>query len=103
VISTGGGIVLRSDNRSLLRQCGFVVALAASESVIFERVSRNRNRPLLHTENPRDTIHQMLEQRAALYADAAQMTVDTSDLATDMIADTIALEALRRFNTNSSP
>ena len=90
VISTGGGIVLREDNRTLLQKCGFVAALTASEPVLFDRVSRNSNRPLLRTENPRETIREMLAQRRALYEGTAQLTVDTTHLTTDAVAERIA-------------
>ena len=43
VISTGGGAVVREENRPLLRELGFVVGLTASEEVIYERVSRNQS------------------------------------------------------------
>jgi shikimate kinase len=78
VIATGGGIILREGNRMLLRQLGFVVALTAEEAVILERVSRNQKRPLLQTENPRETIARLLAARAPLYAAAAHAVIDTS-------------------------
>jgi shikimate kinase len=103
IVSTGGGIVLREDNRPLLKKCGFVAALTANESVLFERVSRNSNRPLLQTENPRKTICEMLAQRRALYEDAAQLTVDTSDLTTEAVAQRIADAAAAHFEAPDLP
>ena len=58
VIATGGGIILQPRNHPLLRSLGVVVWLTASEEVIWERVSRNQNRPLLRTKDPRTTITQ---------------------------------------------
>jgi shikimate kinase len=95
VIATGGGIVTVEENVAMLRQLGFVVWLEASEEVIWDRVSRNRKRPLLHTENPRQTIHALLEQRAPLYAAAADMNVDTTGLTHAEVAERI-YEAYRR-------
>jgi len=80
VISTGGGAVLREENRPILRQIGFVVLLTASEEVLFERVSRNKKRPLLHTENPRATVSQILADRRPIYEAAAQCVIDTTNL-----------------------
>lgn len=77
VIATGGGIVTRARNLPLLRELGFVVWLSADEGVIFERVSRNKRRPLLQTENPRETIRKLLAERMPLYQGAAQITIDT--------------------------
>ena len=98
VIATGGGIVVREENRPLLRTLGLVVALTASEEVIFQRVSRNKKRPLLQTPNPRETIAQMLAAREPLYAGAAQFSVDTSDLTHAEVAEAIMEEARRVFS-----
>jgi shikimate kinase len=101
VISTGGGIVLRPKNRELLRELGFVVWLTASEDVIFERVSRNKKRPLLHTDDPRATVHELLEQRREHYAEAAQFVLDSSHLAHDAAADAVITEARKAFSWQS--
>ncbi|MEP6671156.1 MAG: shikimate kinase [Chthoniobacter sp.] len=98
VFSTGGGIVLRPENRELLRELGLVVWLTASEEVIFERVSRNKKRPLLQTDDPRATVHELLEQRRPLYEGAAQFTLDSSTLAHDDAANVVIAEARRAFS-----
>jgi shikimate kinase len=98
VISTGGGVVLRPENRELLRDLGFVVWLTASEDVIYDRVSRNKKRPLLHTADPRATVHELLEKRRPLYEAAAQLTVDSSSLAHEAAADAVIAEARRAFS-----
>ncbi len=103
VIATGGGIVLREHNRSLLRELGFVVGLTADQEVIFERVSRNTTRPLLKTPNPRQTIQEMLAARGALYAAAAQFTVDTSLLTHDEVAECILTQASQVFSWPNTP
>lgn len=98
VISTGGGVVVQAENRALLRTLGFTVWLTASEDVIFERVSRNSKRPLLHTANPRATVTQLLATRRPWYADAAQFTLDTSTLSHAAAAETIVAAARRAFS-----
>lgn len=97
VIATGGGIVLRGDNRARLRELGFVVGLKANESVIVERVSRNTRRPLLQTGDPRETVRQMLAERQPLYDAAAQFTIDTSYLTHTEVAVVIIAKARRAF------
>ena len=97
VVATGGGIVTRESNLPLLHQLGFVVGLTASEEVIFERVSRNRARPLLHTPDPRETVAQLLARRAPLYEAAADFTIDTSTKSHTQVADAIIAEARRRY------
>ncbi len=93
VMATGGGIVVREGNRPLLRELGFVVALTASEEVLFKRVSRNTNRPLLQTENPRETLRTMFAQRRDLYNEVAQVTIDTTDLTQEEVAQSILQHA----------
>jgi len=97
VVATGGGIVTRESNLPLLHRLGFVVQLTASEEVIFERVSRNKARPLLHTPNPRETVSELLSRRAPLYAAAADYTIDTSAKSHTQAADAIIAEAHRRY------
>ncbi|MDB6152954.1 MAG: aroK [Chthoniobacteraceae bacterium] len=103
IIATGGGVVLREANRALLSGLGFVVGLAADEEVIFERVSRNAKRPLLQTENPRETVRRILNERLNLYEAAAQFTVDTSQLTYEQIAEIIINEVRRAFQWQSAP
>jgi shikimate kinase len=98
VIATGGGIVLQPRNHSLIRSLGVVVWLTASEEVIWERVSRNRNRPLLQTKDPRTTISNLMSTRYPLYGSVADITVETSGLTHQEVADR-AIAALRVWST----
>jgi len=97
VVATGGGIVTREANLPLLHELGFVVQLTANEEVIFERVSRNKARPLLHTPNPRETISELLARRSPLYEAAADYTLDTSIKSHAQAAEEIIAEARRRY------
>jgi shikimate kinase len=98
IVATGGGAVLREKNRALLREIGFVVRLTASEDTIFERVSRTNKRPLLHTENPRETMRQLLAVREEFYQAAAHFTIDTTTLTHTQAVETIVAEARRAFS-----
>ena len=80
-----------------MREIGFVVLLTASEDVIFERVSRNRKRPLLHTANPRATVSQMLAERRPIYEATAQSVIDTSNLGRDEAMETLLARARDAF------
>ena len=97
VLATGGGVVVREDNRALLHELGFVMQLTASEDVIFERVSRNTKRPLLHTPDPRATVHTMLAARQPLYDAAAQFTIDTTKMPHADAAEAIVAAARTAF------
>ena len=101
VVATGGGIVTRESNLELLHRIGFVVALTASEEVIFDRVSRNNKRPLLHTANPRETVSSLLAARAPLYAATADLMIDTSAIPHARVADEIVSAARLRVSCQS--
>ncbi|MFD2157765.1 shikimate kinase [Rubritalea tangerina] len=96
IIATGGGLPVRPENRPLLRELGYVVWLDANTDTILERTSRNSNRPLLQTENPRATIEKMLAQRNAIYQEVAHLHLQTTGL---NIAETAhgILESARYF------
>lgn len=83
VLSTGGGIVTIDENRPLLKEAGYVIWLKAEAEVIYERVRRNRERPLLHTANPEETIRKLLDSRVALYKECADFTIATDNLTMD--------------------
>ena len=89
VIATGGGIVTRPENIGLLQALGIVVWLTAREDVLFERVSRNHRRPLLHTADPRATLHDLLARRQGRYEACASFCIDTSDDPHARLAETI--------------
>jgi shikimate kinase len=92
IIVTGGGIVLRDENVDLLKRLGIVVWLEAEEETLFERASRRGNRPLLQTEKPRESFSTILRTRTPLYANAADIRVDTTSLKHDQVADLILKE-----------
>ena len=89
VVATGGGIVTAPGNVTALRELGFVAWLTACEETIWERVSRNRKRPLLLTENPRERVRTLLAERNPLYKAAADMEVDTTRLTHAEVAERI--------------
>jgi len=97
IIVTGGGIVLRQENVELLRRMGVIVWLDGNEDTLFARASRERSRPLLQTKNPRKTFSQIFDARRSLYADIADVRVDTSALTDEEISVAI-LSKLGRLN-----
>jgi shikimate kinase len=97
IIITGGGIVLRKENVEILRSQAVIVWLDGDEETLFARASRKRNRPLLHTKNPRKAFLQILGARRPLYANIADIRIDTSVLTDEEVAVAI-LAKLRRMN-----
>lgn len=80
VLATGGGIILREENRNLLHRIGPVIWLYAKPDILFERAMRSRKRPLLLVENPRERFESLLAEREALYRKSADVHVDSSYL-----------------------
>lgn len=102
VIVTGGGIVLRKENRNLLKRLGAVVWLDGDEETLFKRASQTGNRPLLQRKNPRKAFAQMLHARLPLYARIADIRVDTSVLTDEEVAIAI-LSKFKRHYRKSIP
>jgi shikimate kinase len=97
IIITGGGIVLREENIEILKRSGMIVWLDGKEKTLFARASRKQNRPLLQTKNPRKAFSEILGARRPLYANIADICVDTSVLTDQEVALAI-LAKLRRVN-----
>ena len=96
IVSTGGGVIGRPENRELLRGLGFVVWLHAPPAVILERTSRNRDRPLLHDDDPAAKIASLLGEREPLYRETSHLRIDTAGLDSTELATGI-LESARYF------
>ncbi len=90
VIACGGGIVLNKINIDRLRENARMVYLTASPGVILKRVANEeRQRPLLEVDNPTLTIREMLSFRKPFYERAADITINTSKLDIDSVAEQI--------------
>ena len=79
VLSTGGGIVLSKENRNFLKDRGTVVYLQTSISSQVERTAATNNRPLLHNENPEETLEKLMLTRGPLYEEIADITIMTDN------------------------
>ena len=77
VLATGGGAILSSTNRDLLRQRGTTIYLQTSVEFQLQRTSRDSKRPLLQTENPRKKLEELLAIRDPLYRELADIIVRT--------------------------
>jgi shikimate kinase len=77
VLATGGGAVLRPDNRKHLSARGIVVFLQCSPEQQFERTYRDRKRPLIQTEDPLNRLRELMTVREPLYRETADYVVST--------------------------
>ena len=94
VLATGGGAILRAENRQHLSARGIVVFLACSPEQQFERTYRDRNRPLLQTEDPLERLKTLMAEREPLYLSTADYMVSTEGRS----AATVANEILERLH-----
>ena len=79
VLATGGGAVMRPENRQALRNGGRVVYLHASIEQQVARTSRDRNRPLLRNANPEKILRDLLAVRDPLYREIADLVGETDE------------------------
>lgn len=89
VLATGGGAVMRAENRQHLASRGIVVFLECSPEQQFERTHRDRNRPLLQTENPLQRLKDLMSEREPLYRSTADYVVSTEGRGAGAVANEI--------------
>ena len=77
VIATGGGSVTRAENREILKSAGFIIFLDTSVNQQMERLKHDKKRPLLRTENPRERLEKLLNERKPLYIELADLRIQT--------------------------
>ena len=73
VIATGGGTVMRQENRDLLKQSGLVVYLRTSVSQQVRRLSRDKSRPLLQSVDREEKLTRLAEERNPVYEELADV------------------------------
>lgn len=93
IISCGGGVVMKEENVEIMRKSGTIVCLAATPDVIYERVKDSRERPLLNGNMNVEYIAELMEARKPFYEKAADITIETSHMRIDKVAEAI-LEAI---------
>jgi shikimate kinase len=96
VLATGGGAIIEEDNRRALAERGSVVYLATSIDQQLERTRHARHRPLLNdTTDPERKLHELMQRRAILYTQIADLTVSTDGRRVQLVAEEIH-HSLRR-------
>lgn len=90
VVSTGGGTVVREENRRLLKSRGPVVVLEASPETVYKRTRRHK-RPLLELGEPTERIRTLMAERAPAYEDVASIKVSGDGrVSTDVVEEVVA-------------
>lgn len=85
IISCGGGIILKEENRKLLFGDNILtIYLIANTETIYERIKNDKIRPLLQVENPKKEIEKILSQRE-MYYNLAKIKINTNNKAIEEI------------------
>tara|TARA_E500000331_G_scaffold358467_1_gene425586 strand:- start:1342 stop:1860 length:519 start_codon:yes stop_codon:yes gene_type:complete len=79
LIATGGGAVLRNENRRILNQFGVVVFLDTTVDVQLKRTGNDKKRPLLQSDDRRAVLTKMREERDPIYLEVADVHVNVGD------------------------
>jgi shikimate kinase / 3-dehydroquinate synthase len=109
VLATGGGAILNAASREFLKTRGTVIYLRASVNSILQRTSRDKNRPLLQTADPRKRIEELMRQREPYYAEIADLVIDTGRPNVHVMVQTIlsqlgyAADGNGQVNQNMDP
>lgn len=95
VLATGGGAVKRDENRAALAAGGFVVYLQTSVDQQLERTAKDKNRPLLQTENPRAVLDALMSERDPLYRQVCDLLIHTDKRHPRAVVATIVRQLVR--------
>jgi shikimate kinase len=88
VVSTGGGAFINENTRQQIKQGGLSIWLKADLETLWDRVSRRDHRPLLKTENPKQTLENLMNQRYPIYAEA-DLTVHSINIRKEAMASEV--------------
>lgn len=100
VLATGGGAILRSENRDALKNRGTVVYLHATVAQQAERTAFDTQRPLLQTGDRTAKLSALMQEREPLYRDCADIIVETQGRTPKAVVDLIAQKV---FSTSGKP
>ena len=96
VLGTGGGAFMNAETRGLIKASALSVWIKADFELLFQRVQRRSNRPLLKTANPRETLQNLIDKRYPTYAEA-DVTIVSKDVPQDQVATEIIDALLARL------
>lgn len=89
VLATGGGAVINPQNRTNLAARGVVIYLETSVEQQLQRTRKDKQRPLIQTENPKQRLQSLMEGRRQFYEEIADICVKTDGHSVKTVANTI--------------
>ena len=102
VLATGGGAFMDPATRRVIAARGVSVWLRADLDVLFARVSRRTNRPLLKAPDPRAVLAELIDRRYPIYAEA-DITIDSGNGPADATASRAIVELAHCARTKLPP
>ena len=76
VIATGGGVVIKAENRQILKNAGLVVYLSSTVEQLLKHTAKSKSRPLLQQSKDREkTLRDLVEKREPLYREVADVVI----------------------------
>lgn len=97
VVATGGGVVLRSENRDLLQSSGVVVYLNVPLPTLRERTRYDKSRPLLQVADPLQKLKELHAQRDPLYRSTADVVLSGSRITATAVHQALVAELGRHW------
>lgn len=95
IISVGGGLPLREENRKLLHKLGQVFYLRAEPETIYERLKHDTTRPLLQCSDPKEKIRTLMGERDGHYRNAADVVIQVDGKSFEQIINEIEAQTLK--------
>ena len=100
VLSVGGGLPLKEENRGLLKKMGIVVYLRVKPDTVLQRLRGDKSRPLLQGGDVKQKVESLLRQRGSIYEEGADIVIDVDgkapeDIAQEILTKTYCLDSKR--------
>ncbi|MBY5992095.1 shikimate kinase AroK [Ferrimonas balearica] len=89
VLATGGGSVQSKEVRNRLSARGIVVYLETTIDKQVARTQRDKRRPLLQVDEPREVLERLAEERNPMYEEVADLVVRTDEQSAKVVANQI--------------
>lgn len=101
VLATGGGAILREDNRQRLGARGVVIYLRAQPHDLYMRTRHDKNRPLLMTPDPQKRLETLFGERDPLYREVADLVMDTGRQGVQVLVKQILATLAERWQVSA--
>jgi len=89
ILATGGGSILRKENRENMKEFGEVVYLSTNAELLYSRIRYDKTRPLMQTPNPLNTLRRLLEDREPYYKEVSDLVITTGKQKANVIVKRI--------------